>query len=316
MLSKARATLMAAVLIAGAAAPVAQAPPARDPRPPRRHRRQRQADLHRGVARRLPPRGPRRLRARGRRQADQGRRPGRAPRRHARPHHHLHGRAAHLHARRPAPLQARRARQPRRRPRHPQRVAARLDRDDRRGARARPPDRGQGQPRDQERPDRPRLRPDARLREPGHGRRDRLGPAALAAAHPELHPREPRRGQAAPARRGDQPADLQLGPERHRPRRLVRLQVAVAAVAARRRLRGRRAPRPASRRPLHPQQARRRPRRRTREGRRADHRRPLDGRPRPRPAPGQEPDRQARPSSRARRSQRPAASRAAPARAP
>ena len=222
-----------------------------------------------------------------------------------------------VHARRPARLQARRARQPRRRPRHPQRVAARLDRDDRRGARARPPDRGQGQPRDQERPDRPRLRPDARLREPGHGRRDRLGPAALAAAHPELHPREPRRGQAAPARRGDQPADLQLGPERHRPRRLVRLQVAVAAVAARRRLRGRRPPRPASRRPLHPQQARRRPRRRTGEGRRADHRRPLDGRPRPRPAPGQEPDRQARPSSaRSSGAQRPAASRAAPARAP
>ena len=139
MLKRSLAAAAAATLtVVGSAA----AAHSRDPRPPRRHRRPRQAAVPRGDAVLLPPRPARRVRARGRRQADPRRRACRGSRRHARSHHHLHRRGARLHRGRAARLSARRARQPRQRPQDAHGLAARADPHDRRGARAGPPHRG------------------------------------------------------------------------------------------------------------------------------------------------------------------------------
>ena len=57
------------------------------------------------------------------------------------------------------------------------------------------------------------------------------GLSALATTDPELHPGEPRRGQAAHAARAHQPADAGRRPHRDRPRPRQRLHLALAAVA-------------------------------------------------------------------------------------
>ena len=103
---------------------------------------------------------------------------------------------------------------------------------------------------------------------------------------PELHSRQPRRGAAAHARGGHQPA-VHPGDQRAIPpgggRPELRLHLTRVA-----RERGLRAPgaRPRSRRgALHARHGGRRSRREARQGRCADHRRPADGSPRARPAP-------------------------------
>ena len=176
---------------------------------PRRHGGGRTSTVRRGDAARLPARRPGRVRARGGREADPRRRSGRDPRRDARPDHQLQRRGAGVHARRSAPLPARRARQSRQRASHPARGRARQDSDDRAGARLRPARGRRGEPRDQERAHRSRLRLDSRLRQPGHGRGAAQPPAAPAAAGPELHPGQPGRGSPAPAGGGHQPSESQ-----------------------------------------------------------------------------------------------------------
>ena len=186
----------------------AQAAAPADPRPPRRHRRRRQAHLRRGDARRLPQRG--RATASSSRSTPSSPSDGVPVAIHdatldrtttctGEVRSFTRGGAARAAASTcsAAPAAAcRPARSSR---------AARSPRSPR--CSSWPALTGvQGQPRDQEPADRPRLGHHLRLRQPRDGRRARLRPAALAAADPELHPGQPRRGQAAHAARAHQPA--------------------------------------------------------------------------------------------------------------